>query len=57
MATIAQRIAALELKKNLWLDVKDMTDAELLAYLGLTPETATDEQLQAIINKGASHDK
>lgn len=57
MATINQRIIALELKKHVWLDVKDMSDEELIGYLGLTHETATDAALQAIIHKGSSHGK
>lgn len=52
---LSTRIAVLELKTNHF-DVQSMTDEELLDFIGL-PGGATDEQLQAIINKGASYDK
>jgi len=54
MATLSNRITQLEQMKKRFFDVRDMTDGELLEYLGL-PDDATDEQLQAIINEGVHH--
>lgn len=54
MGTLNSRIEKLEQQANRYLDVRDMTDNELLDVCGL-PHDSTIEQVQAIINEGAHH--
>lgn len=54
MATLENRITLLEQKTSRNLDVRDMTDGELLDFIGL-PDGATDKQLHVIINEGTRH--